>query len=60
MGILDYLLKWLINLPQQFIDLWSWLSADLPYIHMSPLMLLSAGGIITVVGLLAFRLVMGG
>ena len=52
--------NWVINLPLVFTDFYSWLTADLPYINISPLALFSFGGLTALVILLLIRLVIGG
>lgn len=52
--------QWLINLPLIFAEFYKWLTADLPYINLSPLALFSFGGLTALIVLLLVRLVVGG
>lgn len=57
---MDSLWNWLINLPLEFAKFGAWLTEDLPYINMSPLVVFSFTGLTVLVVILLVRLVVGG
>lgn len=54
------LFQWLLDLPTIFAQFGEWLITPLPYINIAPLAIISVAGITLIIGLLAFRLVVGG
>lgn len=52
--------SWVINLPLVFAQFGEWLTTDLPYLNISPLMLFSFAGLTALIIILLVRLVVGG
>lgn len=54
------LLKWLLNLIQEFAKFGTWLTTPLKYINQTPLMVFSFVGLTALISILLIRLFIGG
>lgn len=57
---MEYLWKWVVELPLTFSGFFEWLTQPLPYLEIPPLALFSVAGVTILVGFLLVRLVVGG
>ena len=54
------ILSWLFGLIGEFAKFGSWLTTDLPYIHLPPLAIFGFSGLVAIIGFKLLRLVVGG